>query len=698
MSPETREVCRVYEKTLLRQVTGELIRPGGLALTDRAMAHCVLPKGAKVLDIGCGTGATTEHLIQRYQLEAVGVDPSPTLIACGLKRNPSLSLIEATGQDLPFSEGEAEGILAECALSVMGDTRKVLTEFSRILKPDGVLILTDVYARNPARADALRRLPLSSCLTGAFSQVELMRLLHECGFWVSLWEDHSAVLKELTAKLILAHGSMDEFWQQTIEGTAAGALDRFQIREALAQARPGYFLLVARKGVVLSTTESVCPVCLQRIPAARVSRDEEMFLNKTCPEHGAFQTVIWRGDPAVASWVSRKSPSPPEVSYTEIVAGCPFDCGLCGEHRQHTCTALLEVTQRCNLHCSICFADAGRDASPDPSLAVVEGWYQRVKTASGPCNIQLSGGEPTMRDDLPEIIRLGRRHGFDFIQINTNGLRLAEAPEFVRALKEAGLASVFLQFDGTEDCIYEKLRGRSLLKQKMAAIRNCSLYNLGVVLVPTLVPGVNDKNIGEILKFAVKNMPAVRGVHFQPISYFGRYPAGTQEPERITIPEVIRRIAEQTEGQISAGWFRPPGCEHELCSFHGSVLVLPDGRFRSLTQEKGCGCSQPETAAEGARNTRRFVARQWSAPPQAADGLGPKAAELGKWDEFLAYAQSHILAISGMAFQDAWNLDLERLKSCCIHVVSPEGKLIPFCAYNLTDFQGRSLYRKRDAK
>ncbi len=698
MSLETKEVCRIYERTALRQVTGAVIRPGGLDLTDRAMEHCAFPKGARVLDIGCGTGATTEHLIQRYQLEAVGVDPSALLLSCGLQRNPSLPLLEGTGQNLPFADGEAEGILAECALSVMGDVRQVLTEFHRVLKPDGILILTDVYARNPAGAGALRRLPFSSCLTGAFSQPELMRLLFESGFAVSLWEDHSAVLKELTAKLVLAHGSMDGFWQQTTGGTAAGPMDLLQIREAVREARPGYFLLVARKAPILSATESVCPVCLQRLPAARVSRGEEIFLNKTCPEHGVFQTLIWRGAPAMDSWVNRKSPSPPEVRYTEVVSGCPFDCGLCGDHRQHTCTALLEVTQRCNLHCSICFADAGRDDSPDPAIGVVEGWYQAVKEASGACNIQLSGGEPTVRDDLPDVVRLGRRLGFDFIQINTNGLRLAGDPDFVRELKEAGLASVFLQFDGTEDSIYEKLRGRRLLKQKKAAIRNCAEHGLGVILVPTLVPGVNDGNVGAILDFAVNRMPTVRGVHFQPVSYFGRYPAGTKEPERITIPDVVRLIAQQTEGRISAGWFRPPGCEHELCSFHGSLLVLPDGSFRSLTKEDSSCCSPVATAAEGARNTRRYVARQWVAPPKAAGGVAPGVGGLTNWDGFLEYARAHTLAVSGMAFQDAWNLDLERLKSCCIHVVSPEGKLIPFCAYNLTGVQGQSLYRKGVAK
>jgi uncharacterized radical SAM superfamily Fe-S cluster-containing enzyme len=450
---------------------------------------------------------------------------------------------------------------------------------------------------------------------------------------------------------------------------------------------------------VLSATESVCPECLARIPAQRVSRGDDVYLRKTCPEHGAFETVIWRGQPSFTAWMRPKTPAYPQAPFTSVAQGCPFDCGLCPEHRQQTCTALLEVTQRCDLGCAYCFARSGNGHGPDPTLSVIEGWYRRLLDAGGPYNVQLSGGEPTMRDDLPEIVALGRRLGFEFIQVNTNGLRFAREPAYLEALKEAGLSSVFLQFDGATDEIYERLRGRRLLAQKIATIARCAECDLGVVLVPTLVPGVNVHDIGGMIDFARQRVPTVRGVHFQPVSYFGRYPQTPDDKDRITIPEIIRAVEAQTSGQITGESFDPPGCENAWCSFHGNFVLMPDGDLRPWvkTHAKSC-CCQPESAEEGARKARSFVARYWISPAPEVDQAPQTSGsyDLGEWETFLSRVRTHSLCISGMAFQDAWNLDLERLRDCCIHTVSPDGRIVPFCAYNLTSRSGRALYRGVD--
>ncbi len=261
---------------------------------------------------------------------------------------------------------------------------------------------------------------------------------------------------------------------------------------------------------VLSTTESVCPECLRVAAAERVLRSDVVYLRKTCPAHGVFETAVWRGADSYTGWVKPKIPAYPARPATAVTHGCPYDCGLCSDHRQQTCTALLEITQRCNLRCPVCFADAAHQPPPDPDLATIEGWYRMLLARNGPCNVQLSGGEPTVRADLPDIIRLGRELGFGFIQINTNGLRLAEDPAYAATLRAAGLSSVFLQFDGTEDGIYEALRGRPLLTQKIAAIENCAAHDIGVILVPVLKPGVNDHNIGDIIRLALRYAPAVR--------------------------------------------------------------------------------------------------------------------------------------------------------------------------------------------
>lgn len=445
---------------------------------------------------------------------------------------------------------------------------------------------------------------------------------------------------------------------------------------------------------VLAETESVCPQCLARIPAQRVAYDDDVYLRKTCPEHGMFETVIWRGEPAFTAWVRPKIPSYPAAPFTPVAQGCPFDCGLCPDHRQQSCCVLLEVTQRCDLKCPVCFADAGNHPARDPDMAAIAAWYQRLLDAGGPFNIQLSGGEPCVRDDLPDIAALGRTLGFTFIQVNTNGLRLARDPAYAQRLKAAGVSTIFLQFDGTEDEICRALRGRSLLAHKQAAIEHCAEHQLGVVLVPTLVPGINVDDIGNIIRFALTWMPTVRGVHFQPISYFGRYPQPPGDDARITIPEVIRAIESQTDGLIKRDSFVPPGGENALCSFHGNFVLMPDGRLTPLTRhaEQSCCCT-PTRADEGARRSREFVAKNWAAPvsntciPLAQPGFG-------EWDVFLTRAQTHTFCVSGMAFQDAWTLDLERLRDCYIHTASPDQRLIPFCAYNLTSQDGRTLYRQ----
>jgi len=443
----------------------------------------------------------------------------------------------------------------------------------------------------------------------------------------------------------------------------------------------------------LQKTESVCPVCLHRITAHRVIEGQDVYLEKTCIEHGNFRTILWRGSPDYTSWQRLKIPSFPKNPITEVVQGCPYDCGLCAEHRQHTCSVLLEVTQRCDLKCPLCFADSGESNQSDLTFVEIEQWYQRLLEQGGPFNIQISGGEPSVRNDLPDIIRMGRSYGFTFFQINTNGLRLARDKEYLAELKSAGLSTIFLQFDGTQDNIYKIIRGRNLLDYKLEVIEQCKKVGVGVVLVPTIIPGINTQNIGDILKLAIKNIPTVRGVHFQPVSYFGRYPQHPNNTSRITLPEVMNAIQEQSGGLFQMSMFNPPGCENALCSFHANFVQMPDGELKSLNYHHNpCECL-PIIAAEGAARARKFVAENWSMPNDKTSLRLIESQSLGDWDVFLERKRTHSFCVSAMAFQDAWTLDLERLKDCCIHVASPDGRLIPFCAYNLTNTHGKSLYR-----
>ncbi|MEI2659688.1 MAG: hypothetical protein V9G11_06905 [Bifidobacterium adolescentis] len=229
--------------------------------------------------------------------------------------------------------------------------------------------------------------------------------------------------------------------------------------------------------------------------------------------------------------------------------------------------------------------------------------------------------------------------------MNTNGLRLARDPNFVKRLSDAGASTIFLQFDGARDDILKTLRGRALLAEKRAAIERCIENDLGVVLVPTLVPRLNVDNIGEIIRFAIGYAPGVRGVHFQPVSYFGRYPKPPANEDRITMPEVISAIAEQTGGQIKREHFVPPGGENALCSFHGNFVIMPDGSLRATTKHTQSCCCAPTPAALGAVKSREFVSKQWAAPqntiPLQSVQTSVSASAFGEWDAFMARAKTH---------------------------------------------------------
>ncbi len=239
--------------------------------------------------------------------------------------------------------------------------------------------------------------------------------------------------------------------------------------------------------------------------------------------------------------------------------GCPDGCGLCSDHLQETCTAILEVTLRCNLNCPICFSSSIKDADPGPSLSEVSPMLQGLMDTAGPCSLQLSGGEPTLRNDLPQIVALARKIGFEHIQVNTNGIRLALDPDYAQALRDAGVMVFFLQFDGVSDLAHQSIRGARLMDLKLKAIERCQELKVGVILVPTLVKNANDDQIGAIIQFAKRWVPTVKGVHFQPIAFIGRYPYTPRNQDRITLSDALTAIEEQTEGELKTENLIPSG-------------------------------------------------------------------------------------------------------------------------------------------
>ena len=427
-------------------------------------------------------------------------------------------------------------------------------------------------------------------------------------------------------------------------------------------------------------------------------------MEKTCGQHGAYRTLIWRGNLPFSAWTSAVEP----MTESEGLH-CPAACGLCHEHVQGSCCVLLEVTKRCNLRCRFCFADAG--AEQEPPLEVLLDDVRDIAVTTSRPMLQLSGGEPTLRNDLPQLIRAAKEAGIPYVQVNTNGIRLAEDPALAHELAEAGLDFVFLQFDCTDDGICRTLRGHDLLAVKERAIRNSGAAGLGVTLVPTVVPGVNVTALGDIVKYAVDRSPVVRGVHFQPVSYFGRIPAdGHGDLKRCTMDELLVRLCEQTGLAVTD--FAPSRCDHPLCELHGS-FIAEQGKLIPLTRGN-TAVRKTITAGEN----RDFVARHWlrtekhEAIPAEAPGpaieqntetprvhtytlrLDMADSDVTDMDVFLKKVRSQSFTLSCMPFQDAMNLDAERLRHCSLHVYR-QGKLIPLCAEYLTAMSDSRMEEKR---
>lgn len=443
----------------------------------------------------------------------------------------------------------------------------------------------------------------------------------------------------------------------------------------------------------LGETQSLCPACLRRIPASKVGEDGNVYLEKTCPEHGSYRTLIWRGVESYVEWGRHgEELGSPQKRLTDKDLGCPYDCGLCPEHKAESCVVLMEVTHRCNIHCPVCFASSNEKSAYHPDGTAIKRMYKTILDSAGEkCPVQLSGGEPTIRDDLPQIVAMGKEMGFEHIQVNTNGVRLAEDKEYLHKLKENGASVIFLQFDGTTEDVYLHTRGKELLAAKLKAIENCAQVEIGVILVPTLIPGVNMHQIGDIVELAKSWIPVVKGIHLQPISYFGRYPFPPADEDRVTIPDVLLALEEQTHGEIKIEHFSPRRRKESYCSFGGFFVLTEENELVSVAHP-----SRPPESVDGLRQAkeepyvqaRRFVSQKWRF--HEGDPGGDESRP-GSLESFFTRARTHCLSITCMPFQDVWNIDLDRLQRCCTHMVTAAEKIVPFCSFYATDIEGRRL-------
>ena len=475
------------------------------------------------------------------------------------------------------------------------------------------------------------------------------------------------------------------------------------------------------------TTQSLCPECIQVIDAHLFEENGAVYMEKTCAEHGYFRDLIYSDVKLYLKMEqfefgdNRGLENPQFPNATK----CPDDCGMCSLHTSHTVLSNVDLTNRCNLTCPVCFANANvQGYLYEPSFEQVRGMLQTLRDQRPVPNrvVQFSGGEPTLHPRFHDILRLATEMGFTHIQIATNGILLGDL-EFAQKAKEAGLHTLYLQFDGVSDDVYLRTRGQKLYEAKLACIENCRKAGLKIVFVPTIVKGINDHQVGDMIRFAIDNIDCVSGFSFQPVCFTGRINRHELLSKRFTQSDLAHAVADQT-GLTDKydDWFplsctspfsklltglqnynRPNLTAHPHCAIGTYLYVDPvskkavpitkffdmPGMLRDIDMlaRDAAGAKIKLFTKINAWQKLRKRFKPEFAPPgltferflQTLQGMTDHSYGRGKGDGSFTYKT---MLVAGMHFMDAYNYDIERVKRCVIHYPTPGGTVYPFCTYN----------------
>jgi uncharacterized radical SAM superfamily Fe-S cluster-containing enzyme len=450
--------------------------------------------------------------------------------------------------------------------------------------------------------------------------------------------------------------------------------------------------------IFYNITKSVCPKCKKTIDAQIVVRKNKVLMRKRCSNHGWFESLISSDFEYYRSIERFNKPGIRKLEYqTEVKEGCPTDCGVCPEHKQHTCLAIIEITNRCNMGCPICFANAGGKNGVDLPIDVIEVMIDNLTSSETKQVeiVQISGGEPSLHPNLLDIISKCKESGIKTVMLNTNGRRFASDLDFAHAVKDAGLDAVYLQFDGFEKNTNEKLRGNpNLLEEKLQAIENLAFVGIAITLVMTLAKGINDHEIGEVLRFVHKTK-GITGVSFQPLFAEGRMDLKYDPLDHLTTIDIVKLIEDQSGLYTKEDFFSIP-CPDPHCSACSFSYIDPDTKeFTTIKRlievedylDYFTNSTLPISAEEAIKDALEGLFSMATTPGSidlvkdycTACGID---LNIGSIQESLKKYLEHLKMVVIKPFMSAYDLDIKRLMKCCTHEVLPDGKIIPFCAYN----------------
>lgn len=443
-----------------------------------------------------------------------------------------------------------------------------------------------------------------------------------------------------------------------------------------------------RPYIFYELTNSVCSNCLRIAEAKIIFEEGNVYLIKNCLEHGREKVLISTDIEYYKACRSFLKPGQMPLRFnTATELGCPYDCGLCPDHEQHSCLTLIEITDRCNLECPVCYADSSPKKGKHRSLKEIEFMLDElVKNEGEPDVVQLSGGEPTIHPQFWEVMDLAKSKPIKHLMINTNGVRIAQDKDFCARLATyiPGF-EVYLQFDSLKSAPIAQLRGMDLKDVRRQAIANLNEFEISTTLVVTLCKGLNDNEIGDIIEFALQQ-PSVRGITFQPMQMAGRLEGFDPEKDRLTLAEIRQKILAQSQ-VFQAQDIIPVPCHPDCIAMAYALKV--DGKTVPLS-----GIIGKDTLLSG-RNTIQYendpavrdqIFKLFSlnqTPDSSSSALGDLLCCLPKLKFPSELSYKNIFRIIIMEFLDRYNFDVRSVKRTCVHIAHPDGRIIPFDTYNM---------------